>query len=109
MHAYQVKVLPIPLLECNWKAYSSLLLILPFPHTHTLTAGAVAYFAMYTAYMAHMAWNVTLDPHSPKWSMLLKQVCAVVIVLVLTAFMVLGIQQLLRLNELIGSSNDYSV
>ena len=34
-----------------------------------------------------MAWNVTLDPYSPKWSILVKQTCAVVTFVALTAFL----------------------
>ena len=41
--------------------------------------------------MVVMAWNVTLDPLSPKWSILVKQICAVATAVALAAFVPLRI------------------
>lgn len=50
------------------------------------STAAVFAFVLYDVYMVIMAWNVTLDPDSPKWSIYVKQGCAMVCSAALIAF-----------------------
>ena len=58
----------------------------------SFAGGAAVFFALYAAYTVIMAWNVTLDPKSPRWSIILKQACAVVTWIALLTLGGLGIQ-----------------
>lgn len=84
-------IVEVSLVPFQWKVEGS---PLPLP-TPSPSAGAGAFFALYAVYMVVMAWNVTLDPFSPKWSILLKQACAIVTAVALIAFVPLSTQLLL--------------